>query len=66
MYATLNDTMKSNIIVEKYNGDVRKSIASGILIQRDPHSMFKDSWTTTIDLGDGGKKIELIGIKSHK
>ena len=34
----------------------RQGVASGILIPRDPHSMFKDSWTTTIDLGDGEKK----------
>ena len=56
MYATLKDTLKANVILQKCNGDVREGVASGILIPRDPHSMFKDSWTTTIDLGDGEKK----------
>ena len=55
MYATLKDTLKANVIQEKCNGDVRESVASGILIPRDPHSMFKVSWTTTIDLRDGKK-----------
>ena len=56
MYATLKDTLKANVILQKCNGDVRESVASGILIPRDPHSMFKDSWTTTIHLRDGEKK----------
>ena len=55
MYATLKDTLKANVILQKCNGNVREGVASGILIPRDPHSMFKDSCTTTIDLGDGGK-----------
>ena len=66
MYATLKDTLKANVILQKCNGDVREGVASGILIPRDPHSMFKDSWTTTIDLGDGEKKPSLIGSKSRK
>ena len=66
MYATLKDTLKANVIIEKCNGDVQKSVASGIIIPQDPHSMFKDSWTTTIDLGDGEKNPSLIGTKFHK
>ena len=66
MYATLKDTLKANVILQKCNGDIRESVALGILIPRDPHSMFKDSWTTTIDLGDGEKKPSMIGTKSHK
>ena len=55
MYATLKDTLKANVILQKYNGDVREGVASGFLIPRDPHSMFKYSWTTMIDLRDGEK-----------
>ena len=65
MYATLKDTLKANVILQKCNGDVWFSMyggvwcSIGILIPEDPHSMFKDSWTTTIDLGDRKKKIVL-------
>ena len=65
MYATLKDTLKANVLLQKCNGDVREGVASGIL-PRDPYSMFKDSWTTTIDLGDEKKKPSLIGTKSRK
>ena len=57
MYATLKDTMKINVILEKYNGDVRESVAFEIIISIDPHLMFKDSWMTKVDLRDGEKKI---------
>ena len=41
MYATLKDTLKANVILQNCNGDVQEGVASGILIPRDPHSMFK-------------------------